>query len=925
MSLLYSCDIDVNILSNKFMKRILQMLLFFILGINGVVLGQSKIAGKISDVKDHLKLTDATVMLVTAKDSILQGFTRSDENGQFSLSKPDTGSYLLIVSYPKYGDYYTDILPNRDYAKMAIGLTSTATLLEEVIVTGRIPITIKGDTTEYDAGSFKVEKNAKVEDLLKVLPGISVDASGKITAQGKTVKRVLLDGEEFFGDDPTLVTRNIRSDMVDKVQVYEKKSEQAERTGVDDGQREQTINVKLKDGAKNGMFGKALLGGGTSDYYMGQLMLNKFKGSQKISVYGLFGNNGTTSMNWQDAQKYGGDSGVSYSDDGSMSFSNFTDPFSGQGVIGVPRAINSGVNYSDKFNKDKHQVNINYKYGRLSSDGDDETISSGLINNKSVKSIDTENDQHRANLKYDLNFDSLNMLTIRGGASRKNLWSDNKREAYQFTQNSDTTIAERTAESIKNNINELNFSAYFTHKFKKKGRSFTFDGKFTRSEMIGSGYLDSRLENKQLGTTTITDQRKERNNKNDVQGASISYTEPLSKIWSLVVGTGVERSNNSSLVESFNRDSSGNYTVLDRRFSNNYDFDRSSSNYKLAIVHTTDKFKFTVANNFNNDKLKQLNKYTDESMSRSYFTYNPNVSAGYSFTKTKGLWLNYTGKNQLPSMSQIQPILDNSDQINRYVGNENLKPSFRNSLNINYNSFRILTGSYVYAGGNVTLDKNPITQNIDTMQGLNIYTWNNVNGKTNTAINIWSGYHFKLSNKLGLSNSPQFYVNMSDNYNLFNQQLNKVNTTNFNFTYNLKRDTKTGLNFDLNVSPQYRLMKSSLERNTNSNGFVFGSTGSVEYFISKTWKVYTNYSYTYEAPTKAFDEKFQQFLLHPGISKKFLKNESLMLDFTINDVLNQNKGFSRSASTSIFTQRRYDTIRRYYMLKLSWDFTKMFL
>ncbi|HCX57726.1 MAG TPA: hypothetical protein DHU90_14315, partial [Sphingobacterium sp.] len=243
------------------MKRVLQMLLFFIFAIPGLALGQSKIAGKISDVKDQLKLSDATVMLLTAKDSILTGFTRSDENGLFSLAKPDTGSYVLIVSYPKYGDFYTEIQSGVDYSKLAIGLTNTATLLQEIIVTGRIPITIKGDTTEYDAGSFKVEKNAKVEDLLKALPGITVDASGKITAQGKTVKKVLVDGEEFFGDDPTLVTRNIRSDMVDKVQVYEKKSEQAERTGVDDGQREQTINVKLKEGSKNGMFGKALLGG----------------------------------------------------------------------------------------------------------------------------------------------------------------------------------------------------------------------------------------------------------------------------------------------------------------------------------------------------------------------------------------------------------------------------------------------------------------------------------------------------------------------------------------------------------------------------------------------------------------------------------------------------------------------------------------
>src|SRR5690606_2683187 len=198
-------------------------------------------------------------------------------------------------------------------------LTSVAHLIEEVVVKRRAAITIKGDTTEYDASQFKMEKNAKVEDLLKVLPGITVDASGNITAQGKTVKKVLVDGEEFFGDDPTLATRNIRSDMVDKVQVYEKMSDESERTGVDDGQREQTINVKLKGDSKNGIVGKVLGGGGTHDYYMGQLMLNKFKGSQKIAAYGLFGNNGTTSMNWEDAQKFGGDSGVSYGDDGSIS------------------------------------------------------------------------------------------------------------------------------------------------------------------------------------------------------------------------------------------------------------------------------------------------------------------------------------------------------------------------------------------------------------------------------------------------------------------------------------------------------------------------------------------------------------------------------------------------------------------------------
>src|SRR5690606_37190089 len=194
-----------------------------------------------------------------------------------------SSDYRLIVSYPKYADYSVDVQGGSEPQDLGpIALTGLAQMLEDVVVTGRIPIVIKGDTTEYDARSFTVEKNAKVEDFLKVLPGITVDASGKITDQGKTVEKVLVDGEEFFGDDPVLVTRNVRSDMVDKVQVYEKKSDQAERTGVDDGQRTQTINLKLKDDAKRGMFGKAEAGGGTDTFYIGQGMLNYFDQSLKV-------------------------------------------------------------------------------------------------------------------------------------------------------------------------------------------------------------------------------------------------------------------------------------------------------------------------------------------------------------------------------------------------------------------------------------------------------------------------------------------------------------------------------------------------------------------------------------------------------------------------------------------------------------------
>jgi len=335
-----------------------------LLGCQAALLAQTRITGEVLDDADKAtKLENATAMLLQARDSVLVDFARTDENGRFALTKPDTAAYLLIVSYPKFGDFFRKIEEREDVDIGRIGLLSVSHILEEVMVTGKIPIVIKGDTVEYDAASFAVEKNAKVEDLLRVLPGITVDASGKITTHGKTVEKVLVDGEEFFGDDPTLVTRNIRSDMVDKVQVYEKKSEEAERTGVDDGERIQTINVTLKEDAKKGMFGKAEAAGGTDEFYLGKIALHKFSGKQKIGAYAMGANDGNLNLGWREAEKFGMSSNLSFADDGSMYITLEHDDFDYWDGRGRPKAFSSGVSFQDNWKDGRHKLNGSYKYG----------------------------------------------------------------------------------------------------------------------------------------------------------------------------------------------------------------------------------------------------------------------------------------------------------------------------------------------------------------------------------------------------------------------------------------------------------------------------------------------------------------------------------------------------------------------------------
>jgi hypothetical protein len=278
----------------------ISILLFFWCFCYSYAQNTSSVKGVIVENASDIKLANSSISLLKAKDSTLVKFTRAAADGSFMLNNLPRGKFILLATYPGYADFVEhfsldSINQDRDFGKLNLFLKSK--LLEEVIVQGKVnAIKIKGDTTEYNAKAFVIEANSKVEDLLKQLPGIEVDKDGKITAQGQKVNKVLVDGEEFFGDDPTLVTKNIRGDMVDKVQVYDKKSDQAAFTGIDDGVKDKTINIKLKDGKKNGYFGKVDAGQATDGYTQSQAMFNAFKAKKKFSVYGTVGNTGQTGL-----------------------------------------------------------------------------------------------------------------------------------------------------------------------------------------------------------------------------------------------------------------------------------------------------------------------------------------------------------------------------------------------------------------------------------------------------------------------------------------------------------------------------------------------------------------------------------------------------------------------------------------------------
>src|ERR1700679_2695219 len=270
----------------KFTLLLLTFFLFF--SIAATAQNTYSVSGVMVDTAAKVKLPNTSVMILNSKDSTLVSFARTDKNGSFGIGNLHKGKFILLTVYPAYADYVEQFSldsakTTHDFGKVSMILK--AKLLSEVIIKGsHIPIKIKGDTTEFNAKAYVIQPNDKVEDLLRQLPGIQVDHDGKITAQGETVTKVLLDGEEFFGDDPLLVTRNIRADMVDKVQLYNKKTDQAAFTGIDDGKTTKTINIILKEDRKNGVFGKIIAGGGTDGYHEEEAMYNQFKNKEKISI-----------------------------------------------------------------------------------------------------------------------------------------------------------------------------------------------------------------------------------------------------------------------------------------------------------------------------------------------------------------------------------------------------------------------------------------------------------------------------------------------------------------------------------------------------------------------------------------------------------------------------------------------------------------
>ncbi|MGM9476326.1 outer membrane beta-barrel protein [Pedobacter sp. GSP4] len=929
------------------MKRLLLSLCFLVF-ISSFVKAQQlhAIKGRTIDTASTTILSGTTVAVLNAKDSTLVKFTRTAENGTFELNGIKNGKFILLVSYPKYADFVDHFTLDsttqlKDYGK--INLTGMAKILADVIIKGeRTAIKIKGDTTEFNASSYSIQPNDKVEDLLKKLPGIQVDKDGKITAQGKTVPKVLVDGEEFFGDDPTLVTKNLRADMVDKVQLFEKSSDQAAFTGVDDGQKTQTINIKLKEDKKSGFFGKVDAGYGTDDFYKGQVLFNRFKAKQKFSVYGTAGNNGTTGLSWQDNNKLGtGGDNMQMSDDGSMWFSYGGGDELESGSYygeGIPRAITGGAHYDNKWNSDKETINTNYKLGSLGIKTTKNTISQnnlpdGIINTNTDENSDRNVFRQKLDATYTIKLDTTSNLKIMVDGTLKK--SDNTSSSNSTGLRGDNTKLNSNDQSNSSDGKEqtFNISAFYTKKLKKLGRNYSINVSQKLNEITSDGFLYANVkyfdENGVQTGGQLTDQYKTNNTRNSVFNTNITYNEPITKAMALVLNYGFVINDSRSDRKSFNQSTAGNYNVLDAEFSN--DFKATQYINQGGAIFNYKKPKTTISfgtkiSAVNFDQLEQL---SNQRYKRNFINWLPQASYMYKFSAQKSFRFNYNGSTNQPTVNQLQPVKVNDNPLYQPLGNPNLTPSFNSRFNVNYNSYKVLTQQSIYLSGNFGFTNNAIVSNTETdATGKTIAKSVNLTEKTPINYSLYSG----VSRKLKFLFDANIGINLSaggnTNYNYVKSQfsdaleLNQVVSTRFGPSLDINR-YKDKSEFYINFGPSYNSQVASLQKERSNKGWGWQGWGGMSFTLPKKIKLQADGEYTYTPKSQAFDSSFEQVIVNASVTKSFFKKEDLKFTIRGNDLFNQNRGFSRYAFSNMITQTNYNNISRYFMFSLVWDFNKM--
>ncbi|MEO9004728.1 MAG: outer membrane beta-barrel protein, partial [Ginsengibacter sp.] len=892
----------------------------------------SSIKGTLTDSSNNEKAVHAVISLLRSEDSTLVTFSRSDQSGNFKISHLDSGKYIVLITYPQYGDYVdkVELKPAQALDFKTVFLTQKAKLMEEIIIR-QSAVRIKGDTTEFTADSFHVKANATVEDLLKNLPGVQVDKDGKITAQGEQIQKVLVDGEEFFSDDPTIATRNLRADAVDKVQVFDKKSDQAVFTGIDDGQKTKTLNLKLKENAKHGYFGK-LAAAGLDKYYNGQALINSFKAKRQFSAFGIISSTDATGLNWQDSRSYGfANDNVQVMDGGGIMITSSGDDLGTQSYYGqgLPESVKAGVHFSNKWNNDKYNAGGNYLFNKLSVRSAGNTYRQNILQDSvyyNRESADSYSDKMRHSVSgmAEIQLDSSSSIKVvaSGNAGTSQGYSNYNSEA--LSQENQLVNSSVRNTSSKGDNSSFNSSVLWRKKFKKAGRtlSVNFDEKYGASN--SNGFLHNRSdfydETGFIIKKDSTDQNKVNDNLSNVMGARATYTESLTKKSFLELNYSFYNNSSTQKRSSYDKDLNEKYSVLVDSLSNDFQYVYKTHSAGINYRYNDKKYNFSFGGNIANTAFQQTDQVKDTTRKYSYYNLFPQANFNYKFNPFSSIRFNYNGSTQQPTIDQLQPLKNNDDPLNIVIGNPSLRQKFQNRFNLSFNNYKVLSERSIYVGTNFSTTKNDISSsNIIDKFGRRTTQYLNVDG--NYSASIYLGYYIKIpKSKIRVFANPSASTSRTTNFVNGLKNVSQNNNISTNFGAYFYKDKVYELR--VGVVPSYNQSKPSISSvaGTQYWSYNYGLNGN--YALPGKLEIGSDINFNIRQKLNAFDKNNNVILWNAYVEKKFMKSEALTLRASINDILDQNKGYSRNIQPFSIEEKHYITFQRYGLLTLTWNFNK---
>lgn len=920
------------------LRYITTLLLLFALPILTTAQQPAAVKGNVYDTAAKRGLAYATISIVNAKDSTLVTFTRADSTGKFSFRSLEKGNYLLSASYVGYIPVWKNI-EVKTGQELDMGQIIMTDLLHggDVTVTARrAPVTINNDTVEFNTENFKTQPNAVVEDLLKRLPGVTVDNDGTIRVNGQRINRVLVNGKEFFTGDPKIATKNLDADAVDKVQVFDKKSDRAEFTGIDDGNSEKAINLKLKKDRNKSTFGRIAAGvGGDDGRYDAQTNVNRFNGDQQLSLLGMGNNTNRQGFSLNDIMNFTGDLARGMRNGGGMNISIGGGPSDnglpvsglGQNQQGVATTYAGGVNYNDIWNK-KSNVNTSGMFSDIDLLTDRVTNRQNLLpgNNfdyKSNSSTARKVQQQRWNGAIDHKFDTMISLKITPQVSAQQN-NTNSYSSYSSTNANGQKINDGFSDS-KTRSEALNLSAnaLYRQRLKKKGRTLSgnFSVNYNDSKQTGDLYTRNTFYAAGIALRdSITNQKNSRNAITRNFGAMVTYTEPIGRRSLLEITSFYNTNSGQSDRKTFDFDgSSGKYdrynTILSNDFTSSYNYGGGTLNFRSNM----NKLALTIGSSFQAATLRSTNNTNGNVIEQRFSDVLPSMNIQYRIASTKTLSLNMTTSTNQPSTAQLQPVADVSDPLNTYTGNPNLKRSYVQSINLNFFSTNIYTQRNLFAFISATKTDNAIV-NSDVIQpnGARVSMPVNADGQYFIFGNISAGFPIKkLKSRIDIGIGTNYQRNIA----FLNGKRNDISNTgigpSLNYSFN-----KDGL-LDITASARLNISKATYSLQPILNTNFLQQTYNFEMNNYLPLGLIMNNSFNYVVNTgraDGFNTRVPYW--NASLAKSFMKNKRGELKLTVYDMLNKNVGINRTANQNYIEDTRYNVLQRYFLVSFTYRLNK---